>query len=204
MKKLLLSFLLMSFTNLFSQCVITGSNIIKVLDVATYTVENDNAQCKDCHLWMNLGENTSLEGDVKQNTIKLKANSIGKTILSLSMLSPQGLVQCNKSIEVVEAISNKSETDQSLSNCDIDFTDFKELKYDVGIVAFLPAKLENNYKNLWTVTYENGEQKTSTEKVPQFNYSKENEIVTVVAKVSSSKCVKNFTKTYEKNFWKFF
>ena len=125
MKKFLFLLSFLSFTNAFSQCNIKGNATIKVLETETYTVENDIAQCKDCHLWVNIGGNSELQGDVKQNAVKLKGTSGGRTVLSLVMLSPQGVVQCSKNIDVVDgAIIDTNKTAVSTSsNCDIDFTD---------------------------------------------------------------------------------
>ena len=206
MKKLILLMTLMIYSSSFSQCVIKGNPTMKVSDAETYTVENDIAQCKDCHLWVNIGGNTELQGDVKQNTVKLKGTSGGRTVLSLVMLSPQGVVQCSKNIDVLDGAmidTNKTAVSTS-SNCDIDFTDYKEAKTSDGIVAFLPDGKENNYKYDWTVTYENGDQKTSKEKTPQFSFAKDNGIKTATVKITSARCIRNFTKTYEANFWKFY
>ncbi len=192
-------------TTAFSQCVIKGNASMKVNETQTYTVENDIAQCNDCHLWTNIGGNTSLEGDVKGKTIKLKANSGGRTVLSLAMLSPQGMVQCSKNIDVSDSSPVPAETPKIVSNpnCDIDFNDYKEVKYSDGVVSFL-SNIDNNFKYEWTAIYMNGEQKTSNEKVPQFNYTKENGIATLKVKIVSSKCMKNFSKAYEAAFWKVF
>ena len=102
--------------------------------------------------------------------------------------------------------NNQSEapTTQPRSNCNISFYDFREEKYGDELVALVPNYLDNNYTISWTVNFQNGEQKTFTDKVPQLNYSRENEISTIVVKLISPTCERNFTKTYEKFFWKFF
>ncbi len=204
MKKSLLLISFLSFATVFSQCIITGNSTIKANDTETYTVENGTAQCTDCHLWTNIGGNTSIESDVKQKTIKLKANAGGSTILSVMMLSPKGVVQCSKNIDVSEySIPATIPKVVSNPNCDIEFNDYKEVKISEGIVTFV-SNTNNNFKYEWAAIYMNGEQKTSHEKVPQFNYTKENGIATLKVKITSSKCMKNFSKAYEEAFWKIF
>lgn len=205
MKKITLIITLLISVFAFSQCVIKGNTKMKVSDVETFSIDNDLAQCPDCHLWVNISGNTELQGDVKQNSVKLKANSPGRTVLSLVVLSSQGVSQCSKNIDVVDVTTAKPDNVVSTtsSNCDIDFSDYREAKTSDGIVAFLPNG-KNNYKYEWNATYENGDKKTSTEQIPQFNYSRDNGIKTMVLKVTSPRCIRNFTKTYEPNFWKFY
>jgi len=61
-----------------------------------------------------------------------------------------------------------------------------------------------DFSYTWEVLYKNGQKQYSTEKAPQFSYSKDNQIVTVSVTVVSKSCYKKFTKPYDDNFWKFF
>lgn len=204
MKKSLLLISFLGFTTVFAQCIIKGNPAMKVNDTEIYTVESDNAQCTDCHLWTNIGGNASLEGNVKQKSVKLRANSGGRTILSLTVLSPQGMQQCSKNIDItdfsVSAAPKAPPKVISNPNCDIDFNDYKEVKFSDGIVSLM-SNTDNNFKYEWTAVYMSGEQKTSKDKTPQFNYSKENGIRTIKVQIISSKCMKNFSKAYETAFW---
>lgn len=202
MKKILFLLTLLSFTYGFSQCFIEGDSQIKAGESRVYTIKNNTAQCADCHQWSFFGGSVTLEGDVKQNTIKVKGNAAGKTILSLEMLSDKGIVRCSKNIDVIPPLSQ--ENGSLISACDIGLDSFKEVKLSDGVVSFVPAKSESGLKYEWTAEYENGERKTSAEPTSQFSYSRENGIRSLMLRVMSSKCMRNFTKTYDANYWKFY
>lgn len=206
MKKNTLLFGLFASAIVSAQCNISGKSSISVLSEETYTVANELAQCKDCHLWVTVGGNTTIASDNRQNSVKIKANSGGREVLSLSVLTPQGLMQCSKNIDIVDgngALPVVSETAKS-KNCDIQANNYKEVKYAEGIVSFFPNVTNDTFRYHWTANYFNGDTMSSTEKVPQFPYTKENGITKVVVKINSSKCLKEFSKTYDGNFWKFF
>ena len=198
MKKNLFLFLLLSFSMVSAQCYINGNAIIKVSEEATYNVENNSAQCADCYLWENSGRSIEFAGNTKQSSVKAKAISVGRSILTLSMQTAKGLVQCNKIIDVIADHSAKS------PDCDIDFFSYADQKSSDGTVVFSHSNTENTYKFEWTAAYENGDLKTSVEKVPKFSYSKENGIQTATAKITSAKCTRVFTKNYDPYFWKYF
>ncbi|MBH1960400.1 MAG: hypothetical protein I8H68_09840 [Flavobacteriia bacterium] len=202
MKKILFLLTLLSFTFVYSQCFIEGNSQIKAGESEVYTIKNNTAQCADCHQWSSFGGNVSLEGDVKQHTIKVKGNAGGKTILSLEMLSDKGILRCSKNIDVVNPVSQENHS--STSACDVSLDSFKEVKVSDGVVSFVPAKSESGVKYEWTAEYENGDKKTSAEPTAQFSYSRENGIKTLMLRVTSSKCMRNFTKTYDANYWRFY
>ncbi|MDO5616192.1 MAG: hypothetical protein Q4G16_08380 [Cruoricaptor ignavus] len=204
-KKIILGFGIFASFLLSAQCNITGKSTIGINDVETYTLQNDNAQCTDCHLWVTIGGNSQLEGDFRKSSVKLKPTSAGRTVLSLSVLTGQGLAQCSKNIDIVDSNSAVGNVQQKTNDdCDINVNNFKEVKYSDGIVAFIPSSTNNNFRYTWTVTFANGEQKESEEKVPQFPYNQGNGIVSVKMKIVSGVCLKNFSKTYEASYWKFF
>ncbi len=191
----------------YSQCTITGKNTLATGSTEVFGIENDNAQCTDCHLWTTDSKNIQIESDFRKNTISVKSLSEGKSVLSLSVLTSQGLVQCSKNIEVVSNSANNivtGNTPQKETDCDINIYDYKETKYSEGIVGVFPIPSTSTYQYTWTAVYRNGDEKKSTEKVPQFPYSKENGITTIKLQAVSSKCIKNSSKTYEANFWKYF
>ncbi len=205
MKKTITLFALLIAAFSMAQCIIIGKTSISIEENPMYSIENDNAQCTDCHLWVTVGGNSQLDGDFRKNTIKLKPTAGGRTVLSLSILTPQGLSQCSKNIDITDKTSNIStSSNQQKVDCDISVNSFREVKYAEGIVSFFPSNTQNNYGYTWTVIYANGEQKTSTEKIPQFPYTKEGSITTVKLKVLSTQCMKDLAKTYDNTYWKFF
>ncbi len=209
MRKFFLVILLIASTAIyFAQCNIAGKSSIQVLETETYTLMSGNGQCVDCHLWVNLGGNTSIVGDNKQNSVKLTSNSAGRAVLTLSVLTNQGLVQCSKNIDIFNTLSGENISNQTVPketvNCDIDISGFKEVKVTDGVVSFFPSSSDKEFKFEWIAIYGNGEEKQSKERVPQFSYSAENPISIVKLKVISPICIKNLSKSYEANYWKFF
>ena len=203
MKKFIIAATVMLSSAAFAQCNINGKSTIKVNETETYVLENDDAQCTDCHLWVAIGGNSELEGDTKKGSVKLKSTSGGRTVISLSVLTPKGLSQCSKNIDIITDNTTILNTQKNI-DCDININGFKEVKYSEGIVTFFPSSTQNEYKYNWTAIYKNGEQKTSLEKIPQFNYSKQNGIITMKVRIVSSKCMKDMSKTYDDTYWKFF
>jgi hypothetical protein len=208
---ILLSMLLSGFT--FSQCSINGKSSIRVPDEEAYSIAVDVAQCKDCHLWVNIGDNASITGDNRQNAVKIKAISVGREVISLAVLTSQGLVQCSKNIDILDSEQNSAAVPEILETspaentavkCDIEVKGYKEVKYAEGTVTFFPEITKNDYKYEWNTRYATGETLQSTEKVPQFPYTKEKSITKVRLKIVSQKCVREYTKTYEASYWKFF
>lgn len=206
-KKLLMTLSLATGLYATAQCTISGKSTINVLSEETYSVSAEAAQCKDCHLWVNVGGNTSILGDHKQNSVKLKAKSGGREVISLSVLTPQGFMQCSKNIDIVDAngtLPVQNTEPAKTSNCDVEANNYKEVKYADQIVSFFPNVMSDSYRYSWTVLYFNGSTMSSTEKVPQFPFTKDNGINKVTVKIHSSKCMKEFSKTYDGNYWKFF
>ncbi len=220
MKKVLLlgGVLLFNFT--FSQCNILGKSTINPNQTETYSVEVDNAQCNDCHLWSTIGSNLEIDGEFRKNNVKIKSINSGKAVLSLSLLTSQGLIICNKNLtigangqsEQIQNIENQKTVSDNISSnststnpdCNINITNYKEVKFAEGIVSYFPDTTNNDIKYIWTAIYQNGDQKESREKVPQFTYSKENGIQTLKLEAISNKCIKKYSKNYDITFWKFF
>lgn len=114
-------------------------------------------------------------------------------------------MQCSKNIDIMDGnVAAPFTQEPTKSKCDIEVSNYKEVKVSERIVSFFPNVTNDAYKYSWTATYSNGETMSSTEKVPQFPYSKENGLTRVNVKVTSSKCMRDFSKTYDANFWKFF
>ena len=208
MKKILLLAGLTFAFSMEAQCNISGNSSVKVNEISTYTLDNDNAQCSDCHLWVTVGGNSQIDGEFRKNSVKIKPNSGGRTVLSLSVLTSQGLSQCSKNIDIIDgttsSVSNLQNSIQTAQDCDIALESFKEVKYADGVVTFFPSNTNNDYKYSWTAVYADGKQAESSEKIPQFPYTKEGSITTVKVKIVSAKCIKSLSKSYDSTYWKFF
>lgn len=215
MKKQLLILLSVFISGVsFSQCTIAGKSVLKVQDEETYSISSEIAQCKDCHLWSNYGKSASILGDNKLNSIKLKANEEGRQLISISALTSQGMVQCSKTVEILNgknydnAINGTSadikQTSNISKNCDIQVTDFKQGKFGDGIVNFFPNVSNNEYRYAWTVNYSDGSIMKSEDKIPQFPFTKEKGISVVKLQIFSKNCIKDLSRSYEPIFWEHF
>ena len=201
----------------FGQCTIDGVTSATVGEEVTLTVSGAEAQCKECHLWVAVGNTAVISGDARLKTVKIASIKPGRQVISLAMLTPQGLAQCSKNIDVLEQTAGVANSSAPLSTtnvpppappvakpCDINVNNYKEVKYEAGVVSFFPLDTQGDWKYKWTVTYNDGETSKSYEKVPQFNYSAAKPINTVKLQVVSQKCMKEFTKRYDSNFWLYF
>lgn len=218
MRNLMYMLLFMCPGLMIAQCTITGNTAMNAGDESAYTVTGDAAQCADCHLWVTVGSNATISGDNRQQTVKLKAVAGGRQVLSAAVLTPHGLVQCSKNIDiterklqagVTEAVPEMTEhaapaAQTTKVDCDIEVNNYKEVKYAEGIVTFFPNVNQSSYAYEWTAVYANGETMKSTEKVPQFPYTKEKSITVVKLRVVSSACMREFTKTYDSSYWRWF
>lgn len=210
MKKIiLLSFLFFGFL-LHAQCTITGKSTISLLSEEIYSVANEIAQCKDCHLWTESGTSSGIFGDNRQSSVKFRANSAGRQVLSVSILTQKGLVQCSKNIDIVEnnpasenGVVTIADPEQKVE-CNIKTKDLKEVKYAENIVSFFPLGDDISLKYTWTATYFDGREIVSKEKVPQFPFSKTDGIKTIKLQMISDNCMKILSKSYDSNYWEYF
>ena len=101
MKKFTFLSLLFFGILLHAQCTINGKSTINLNTEEIYSVANETAQCKDCHLWVGVGSSASISGDNRQSSVKLKANTAGRQVLSVAILTQQGLMQCSKNIDII-------------------------------------------------------------------------------------------------------
>lgn len=199
-------------TSAFAQCTINGPSTLAVGSSATYSVNDDTAQCANCHLWENNGSVASMSANAKRRATRVTGNSSGNMTLSLTMLTPKGVSQCHKSIQVGNSVSSGSSVTTSSgnrsdysttnsANCNTDFTNYSEMRKGDGLVAFVPSTTNADYKYQWTANYANGDVKTSTDSRPNFSYSKDNGISSVSVRITSPNCISNFTKTYNATYW---
>lgn len=200
MKKISTLLLGLSASFAMAQCEILGNSTLNIGEIATYSIGNEWAQCKQCHFWSTTG-NTEVVGDNRLNTIQVRAKNTGTSTLSLQYFSTSGLVNCSKDITIVgQNTQNQTNTD---SHCDILLTNFREVMTGANSIAFFPdTNQELNYT--WKVVYSDGTEATSNEKVPEFHFSAQKPIESVNIQVASKSCFKKFTKTYNEAYWKNF
>lgn len=206
MKKLGLFFAIAIVNIVHAQCFIEGKSNIQPNVEETYTVSKTTAQCTDCHLWVTIGGNAAIVSDTKKNTIQFKASSSGRQIISATVLTPEGIAQCSKSINIgiTESINIADNSYPTQKECDIKTNNYTEVKTSDTMVNFYPNDLNTNFSFQWKTTYFDGEIKSSTVPTPQFPFGKTKSIKSVNVKITSSKCMKEFTKSYEENYWRFF
>ena len=202
MKKTLVFFAFILFSFSFSQCYIQGNATMKVSESGTYSVENATAKCSDCHSWEIIGDIASLENDGKQKSVRILPKKDGNFILTVTLQTEEGSRQCSKNIQVLNNVA--IDPNAISSDCDITWINYKERKNAEDEVIFESPDKNEKYQFSWTVTYDNGDVKTSTSASPNFKLSKENGIAKVVTKISTAKCTRTFTKNYEATFWKFY
>lgn len=210
MKKFIFfSFLFFGFL-LHAQCTITGNSTINLNAKETYSVANEIAQCKDCHLWIGSGANATISSDNRQSYVKIKANSAGRQVLSVAILTQQGLVQCSKNIDVT-ATNTISENGvitmvnpEQKVECNLKTKDFKEVKYSDNMVSFFPLGDDNALKYTWTATYFDGREIVSKEKVGQFPFSKTDGIKLIKLQMIVDNCMKTLSKNYDAYYWEHF
>lgn len=185
-----------------AQCNISGGSHISVDAISQYSVENELAQCKQCHQW-SVSSNAQIVGDSRENKVSIKGISNGNATVSLQYLSPQGLVKCSREVTIVgESTAIPSVEKKNEGDCDISLENFREVKLKGDMVLLYPDTKED-LVYFWEANYKNGMKETSSEKTPEFKLQLDNPIVSVQIKVFSKSCYKTFTKTYESNFWKF-
>ena len=175
---------------------------MKVSEIGTFSVMNATAECADCYSWEIIGDNATFDGDMKQSTVKILPNKGGNFILTATLKSAKGNKQCSKNIQIMNNVA--LDPNAISSNCDITWINYKERKNAEDEVVFESPEKNEKYQFSWTVTYDNGDVKTSTAATPNFKFSKENGIAKVVTKISTAKCTRTFTKNYDATFWKFY
>ena len=202
MKKFSQLFLVLVSTLGFAQCEITGKSSLVVGEKSSYGIKKD-AQCKECYRWT-LDGKAVIVSDNRLNSVEINPINTGNATLSVQYLSHDGhVVKCSKDLHIsLTETANASEKAKN-GECDIDVTNYETKKLTNERLGFY-SNSNGDFSYTWEVLYKNGQKQYSTEKAPQFSYSKDNQIVTVSVTVVSKSCYKKFTKPYDDNFWKFF
>lgn len=180
----------------YAQCNIITSNVTPEREEISFTVDT-KAQCDDCYLWT--ASNLQILGSNKQNKVTIKATDTDNKEISVLLLTSDGTKECKK---IVEANTSEKSIAQA-TKCGISIKDFKEVKVDNSTMSFFPSENRSDYSYRWIVTYKNGDRKESTEKIPQFSISKENNIVTTKLQIISKSpiCSSTISKDYQDAFW---
>lgn len=202
MKKFLFFCVVLSFTQGFAQCLITGPDQIQVGEKQKYTSENAGVNCTGCFEWTYPDQKIFLENDTKSNEITIKGAVPGTAVLSLKILAAGEKLQCTKSIKVIAPTATIISPEAA--KCDLPIESFKEIRLSDNMVAFEPEESPEKYSYKWTVTYKSGNTKVSTERMPKFQFSNQHAIDQVELQVTLDKCSKKIKKIYDTNFWYFF
>lgn len=202
MKENLIFVFLFIFTGLFAQCNIAGADQIQVGERQQYSAENASADCVECYDWSYIDQKIILEGNTHLNPLTVKGAVEGNAILSVEIKTGTGTSKCRKTIEVIAPTSKV--LDVNAPKCNIEIDGFKEIRNSDTVVIFEPAASENKLHYKWIVTYRNGSEKVSNDKLGKFEFSTENVIDHVELSVSDKSCNRRISKTYNNSFWYFF
>ena len=147
MKKTFTLLFIPAFLSVYGQCSINGKETLSINETTTFSLDKDDAQCEDCHLWVPVGGNITIETDHKKAKIQVRTVASGKSVLSLAILTPQGLSQCSKNITIIDSKASATTTVTAVKpDCGINMTNFKELKYDDSTVTFYPNENNGNHR----------------------------------------------------------
>jgi hypothetical protein len=201
MKKFLVLLILLNFSNVFSQCTISGADEVQVGERQVFTAEMSGDSSNNSYEWIYLDEKAIPEGDLSQNSLTVKGSVPGSSVLYLEINGGKDKIKCQKIINVISPISGIYPGEP---NCDIKVEAFKERKLSNNLVVFEPQTTINRYSYKWIVSYRSGLRETSMERNGQFKYSNQNIIDHVELQIKEGNCSKRIMKPYDTNFWYFF
>lgn len=187
-----------------AQCEIKGNTNLSIGETKTFQIDTEIAQCQDCHKWTIDKDIAEISGDLKRNKITLIPKKEGSVQLNVAVLTPIGLQNCNKTITIKE---NKAQDNSDLkpsSNCDINFTDFKEVKLDNQTAILYPNQRTNNYTYNWTIYNTTGDSYSINDIAPSINLENNKNISYIIVKITSPTCIRTFKKTYNPEYWNYF
>lgn len=98
-KNLFLLPLVMVGNFISAQCNIIGKPILSMNETSQYSVDVE-AQCTECYQWKSTGNNIVLMEEGKKKIINIKGSGNGEAILSVAVLTPNGVVECTKKLQV--------------------------------------------------------------------------------------------------------
>ena len=197
MKKTYTLFALILFIFGAAQCTIQGPAQLQIGDKQIYSIAEKPANCTDCFQWAHGDQKIILEGNTQRDSLIIKGAVPGNAILSLNVKSAEGVLKCQKTIEVVAG----KELYLNSEKCKIDVSSFSFVKNPEGIIVFKPAETNHAYSYDWTIFYGDGTKQTSKEINPQFKVSAQMPIVKVELIVSSVQCTRRIVANYQSYFW---
>ena len=205
MKKTLFAVLIANAALVSAQCTINGPSTVKLGEDVVFSVDKELAQCTDCHQWrIPEGSFSTTGGNSKKNSIKINPSAIGNSSISLSVMTPKGMQDCSKSIEIVDKATSTQQTTSQSGNCTISVKEFQEIKLNDNTVVLYPNVRNQSYVYQWKLGYANGTFLESKDIVPSFQQTPDNNIVSAVLKIELPSCVRTYTKSYDVHFWKYF
>lgn len=180
----------------YAQCNIVADNANAQNEEKSFTVDT-KAQCDDCYLWT--APTLQILGNNKQNKVTVKNINTESSEISVLVLTADGIKECKKTLETTSSETPIPQT----TKCGITIKDFKEVQVDSETLSFFPNENQFDYSYRWTVVYKNGDKKESSEKIPQFNISENNNITDTKLQVISKSpiCSITISKNYPDSFW---
>ncbi len=205
MKKTLFAVLIANATIMSAQCTINGPSTVKLGEEVAFSVDKELAQCVDCHQWrIPDGSFNIIGNDSKKNSIKINPKATGNSSIAVSVMTPKGMQDCSKSVEIVDKATSTQQTTSQSGNCTISVKEFQEIKLKDNTVVLYPNVRNQSYVYQWKVTYANGTSVESKDIVPSFQQTSDNNIVSAVLRIELPSCVRTYTKSYDIHFWKYF
>ena len=179
-----------------AQCQIIGSTTLKVGD-SLQLMADTAAKCADCYSWKILSQDFLSVQSSAEGKISLKALKAGNEKITLTIETSAGKLSCEKDIE----IKNISQIKEK--KCDVEITDFKDVKVDENTMSFFPNVSSQKYSYRWKAFYADGTSKESEEKIPQFKNSQANVIDSIEVQIinKSSLCSSIITRTFGEKIW---
>lgn len=114
-KNLFLLPVLMVGSFISAQCNIIGKPILSMNETAQYSVDVEG-QCADCYQWKSTGNNIVLMEEGKKKSINIKGSGNGNATLSVAVLTPNGMVECTKNLQITDKASPVTTEAPSIAN----------------------------------------------------------------------------------------
>lgn len=195
MKNLLILILSIVSLSLSAQCQIIGSSTVKVGD-SLQLMADTAAKCTDCYSWKISSEDVLSVQSSAEGKISLKALKPGTAKINLTIETADGKSSCEKEVEI-QIPSGKDR------KCDVEITDFRDVKVDENTMSFFPNVSSQKYSYQWKAFYADGSTRMSEEKIPQFTNNPNMFINSVEVQIinKSSLCSSFITRTFGEKIW---
>ncbi|MBD8084063.1 hypothetical protein [Chryseobacterium caseinilyticum] len=196
MKTLLTLILTVASLLVSAQCQILGLPTVKVGD-SLQLMSDTAAKCNDCYLWKISSEDFLSVQSSAEGKISLEALKAGTVKVSLTVETADGNLTCQRDVE----IQNPSQVKEK--KCDVEITDFKDVKVDKNTMSFFPNVISQKYSYRWKAFYADGSTKESEEKIPQFTNNPNSVINAVEVQIINKMtlCTSIITRTFGEKVW---